>query len=155
MLKKVIYFSIILTIVIAIIILVAKVILQNNFNKVVEQTTLITKNSQGRNARIREVNSTLDYISQIQDNFIAWSYLFEDLSKNINDQVIFRAIKVDKENRKIDFKGIAQTRESLLVLKEGLENSDLFLNVDFPIKNILEKENINFEIKAELNIEGI
>ena len=43
----------------------------------------------------------------------------------------------------VDLAGI---RESLLELKEYLENSPDFSNVNFPIKNLIEKNNINLYI---------
>ena len=88
-LKRTIFLLIVITIFVAIIFLVSKIILQNSFNKIVEQTTLITKNSQGRNTKIREINIKINYVDEIQNNYIEWSYLLEDLAKNINNNIIF------------------------------------------------------------------
>ena len=155
MLKQANYILIIITIFIAIIILVAKIILQNNFNKVVEQTTLITRESQGQNIKIRDINDRLNYIGKIQDNFITWSFLFKELADNVNNDISFYSIKINKERKEIDLRGIAKSRNSLLVLKKSFDNSDIFLDIDFPMKNILEKEDINFEIKASLDLDKI
>jgi len=155
MLKKVNGILIVITVFIAIIILSAKVILQNNFNRIVEQTTLITRSSQGHNAKIREVNARLNYVDDIQNNFIAWSYLLEDIAGSVDDNIKFNLIKVNKEEEEIILKGVARSRNNLLALKEGLEDSEIFANIDFPIKNILEKEDINFEITVKLNLEKI
>lgn len=155
MLKRAIFLLIIITIFIAIIFLVSKIILQNNFNKIVEQTTLITKNSQGRNTKIREINIKINYVDEIQNDYIEWSYLLEDLARNINNNIIFNLINIDGEEKKIELKGIAISRNSLLLLKDGLDDSDIFINIDFPISNILEKKDINFEIKADINLKSV
>jgi len=155
MLKRAIFFLMIITIFIAIIFLISKIILQNSFNKIVEQTTLITKSSQGRNTKIREINTKIDYVDEIQGDYIEWSYLVEDLAKNINNDVTFNSIKINREEKNIDLKGVAKSRDSLLLLRQGLDNSSMFANIDFPISNILEKEDINFEIKADLNLANI
>ena len=76
MLKQADYILIIITIFVAVVILVAKIILQNNFNKIVAETTLITKDSQGQNSKIREINTRLSFVEKIQSNFIPWSFLF-------------------------------------------------------------------------------
>lgn len=154
-LKQANYILIIITIFIAIIILIAKIILQNNFNKVVEQTTLITRESQGQNIKIRDINDRLNYIGKIQDNFITWSFLFKELADNVNNDISFYSIKIDKEKKEMDLRGIAKSRNSLLVFKKGFDNSDIFLDIYFPMKNILEKEDIDFEIKASLDLNKI
>ena len=154
-LKRTIFLLIVITIFVAIIFLVSKIILQNSFNKIVEQTTLITKNSQGRNTKIREINIKINYVDEIQNNYIEWSYLLEDLAKNINNNIIFNLIKIDREEKTIELKGIAKSRDSLLLLKDGLDDSDMFININFPISNILEKKDINFEIRADINSRSI
>ena len=68
--KKINLALIVITIIIAIILLAAKTILQVNFNNIVEQTTLVTKNNQGYNNKIKEINSKIDFIEKIQNDFI-------------------------------------------------------------------------------------
>ncbi|MDD5031842.1 MAG: hypothetical protein PHR36_02230 [Patescibacteria group bacterium] len=155
MLKQADYILIIITIFVAVVILVAKIILQNDFNKITEQTTLITKDSQGQNSKIREINTRLSLVEKIQGDFVPWSYLFKDLAGYVNNDINFSLIKVNREKGEIELKGMAGTRESLLALKGGLEQSAIFYDLDFPMKNILEKNDINFEIKAKLNLENI
>lgn len=155
MLKQANYILIIITIFVAVVMLAAKIILQNNFNKIVEQTTLITRDSQGQNSKIREINTRLAFVEKIQNDFTPWSFLFKDLAGYVNGDINFYSIKIDKEKREIDLKGIAKSRRSLLALKAGLGKSDIFSEIDFPMKNILEKTDINFEIKAKINLENI
>ncbi len=143
------------TIVIAIAIITAKIILQNNFNKVVEQTTLITKNSQGRNTEIREINQKLNYIFNIQDDFLRWTFLFDHISDFSKEGMTFKTINIKKEDKTIEFRGVANIRDDLIFFKEGLEVSPIFNNIDFPMSNILEKENISFSIDAEIDLEEI
>jgi len=155
MLKQANYILIIITIFIAVVMLVAKIILQNNFNKIVEETTLITRDSQGKNAKIREINSRLSFVEKIQNDFIPWSFLFKDLGGYVNNDLNFYSIRIDKDRKTIELKGVANSRDSLLSFKSGMEKSNIFSGIVFPMKNILEKENISFEIKADLNLNNI
>jgi hypothetical protein len=152
MLKKISGVLIVVTILCAVIILVAKIILQNNFNKVVEETTLLTKNSQQKNIKVREINSKISYINNMQDDFIPWSFLFEELSLFSEEGVKISSLKINKENKIINLRGVAEERDDLIKLKEGFESSDMFLEVESPIKNILEKTNIDFEINAIVDV---
>ncbi|MBU1160463.1 MAG: hypothetical protein V1768_01755 [Patescibacteria group bacterium] len=151
-LKRFGYILIIITALFAIIILFAKIILQNTFNQVVEQTTLITKNNQSSNKQIKEINTRLDNIEKIQNDFIPWSFLLEDLSQDISSNINFFSIKIDKDKQQIDLKGVAVTRKGLLDFKKSIEESDKFSNIYFPINNLLKENNINFEITAKLVI---
>ncbi len=146
---------IIATIFIAIIILVAKIILQNNFNKVVAETTLIARDSQGRNFKIREINAHLNQVADIQGNFVPWSFVLENIAGYVNNDVVFYLLKLDRETQLIELRGMSGTRQSLLTLKEGIQNSEMFSDIDFPLKNILEKSDIDFIIKAHVNLDKI
>ncbi|MFH1233464.1 MAG: PilN domain-containing protein [Patescibacteria group bacterium] len=150
LIKKMNYVLIIISIVAAIILLVAMIILQNNFIEVVEQTTLVTKNNQGYNNKAREINSKLKFVSTIQNDFVVWSKMIEQISIITPANVSLDLVKLDLTNKNIKLRGIAKQRSGLLELKNNLEKSDAYANIEFPIKNLLEKENINFEINAKL-----
>jgi hypothetical protein len=151
MFKKVSGVLIVITVLCAVIILIAKIILQNNFNKVVEETTLLTKNSQQKNIKVREINSKISYIKKMQDDFIPWSFLFEELSLFSEEGIKINSLKINKEDGTISLRGVAEERNGLIKFKEGFEDSDIFLEVESPIKNILEKKDIDFEINAVVN----
>jgi len=152
LIKKVNYLIIIITIITAIVLLVAKVILQNNFNKIVEQTTLVTINNQSYNSKIREINSKLKFIANIQNEFVAWSKIVNDLSIMTPSNITFYRLNFDLATKTVKINGKAGERSGLLELKDNLEKSGNYSDIQFPLKNILEKENINFEINAKLNI---
>lgn len=150
--KKVNLTLIIIAIVIAIVLLTAKTILQSKFNSIVEQTTLVTKTNQGYNNNVREINDKLNFISKIQDDFIPWSGLLVSLAEITPNGINLSYLKLNAADRTIKIKGKALRRESLLNFKDRLEKMPFLLKIEFPIKNILEKENINFEINSALDL---
>lgn len=146
---------IIITIVIAIILLVAKIILQAKFNDVVSQTTLVTKNNQGYNNNVRGINNKLSFIGKIQDEFIPWSNLIKNLAEITPSDIYFYYVKLDGPGKTIKIKGKAGLRNSLLNFKDKMAAAGYFKEIEFPIKNILEKENIDFEINAKLDLTNL
>ncbi len=50
-----------MTIAVAIILLAARLILQNNFNNIVAQATLVSRNNQCYNIKVREINNKLNW----------------------------------------------------------------------------------------------
>ncbi|MFA5359413.1 MAG: hypothetical protein WC349_00425 [Patescibacteria group bacterium] len=153
--KKVNLALIIITIFIAIILLIAKAILQVNFNNIVEQTTLVTKNNQGYNNKIKEINSKINFVEKIQGGFVPSSNLLKTIADVTSKNINLYYLKINFLEQTIKIKGRANLRENLLDFKQKMEATTIFRDIDFPIKNILEKENIDFEINAKINLANI
>lgn len=155
LIKKTNYSFVIAAIIFAAVLLFAKFILQNNFNEIVAQTTLVTKNSQAYNNKVRGINSQLALAAQIQNDFTAWSVLLEELAAKTPAEVNFSYVKIDKMAETIKIRGRVRSRDALLVFKNNLENSAAFTDIDFPVKNILKQKDIDFEISAKLDLDKI
>lgn len=155
LIKKINLTLIIIAIVAAITLLAAKTMLQSSFNNIIDQTTLITKNNQGYNSKIKDINGKIDFVEKIQNNFIPWSNLLKTVAAITPEDIGLYYLKINLAEPAIKIKGKAGRRESLLDFKQSLEAAAIFQEIDFPIKNILEKENINFEINAKINLAGL
>lgn len=132
---------------------ISKGLIQENFNRIVDETTLITKNSQGYNQKVKEINTKLNGISKIQDEYIPWSYFLETIALNTPNDLKFNSINISQSDKTIKITGYSATRASLLDFKAFMENDKSFKNVDFPLKNIMQKNDINFAINANLDID--
>lgn len=155
LIKKINLSLIIITIVAAMALLAAETMLRLEFNNIIDQTTLITKNTQGHNNKIREINNKIDFVKKIQSNFVPWSDLLKTVAAIMPKDISLYYLKINLATQTIKIKGQAGQRESLLDFKQKMEAAAVFQNIDFPIKNILEKENIDFEINAELNLQNL
>ncbi|MBA3047431.1 PilN domain-containing protein [Patescibacteria group bacterium] len=151
-LKKMSSFIIIAMVIIAITLLIAKLIMQNHFNKIIEQGALITKSSQSYNAEARDINFQISQISQIQNEFTEWSLLLENLAAKTPEDISLSNVKISGDPSLISIKGLAGSRDNLLLFKKSLEDSPVYSDIKFPLQNIMQKENINFEISASLNL---
>jgi len=153
--KKINLTLIIITIIAAIILLAAKTILQAKFNDIVDQTTLVTKNNQGYNLKIRDINSRIDFVEKVQNDFVPWSSLLKTIADITPNDISLNYLKINYEKKTIKIKGNAGLRQSLLNFKQKMETTTIFEDINFPIKNILEKENIDFEIDAKINLANL
>lgn len=153
--KKINLTLIVITIVVAIILLIAKTILQVKFNDIVDQTTLVTKNNQGYNLKIRDINNRINFVEKVQNDFIPWSNLLKTVADITSNDIGLNYLKINLADQTIKIKGKAGLRDSLLDFKQKMEAATIFKEIDFPIKNILEKENINFEINAKINLPNL
>lgn len=134
----------------ALILLLSKYILKSHFIDTVNQSTLVTSNIKNYNNQIKTINEQIEAITSIQDDYVAWSDLISYLSKNLDDGIKLKQLKIDGVNGNMQISGNADTRESLLKFKSSLENNKNIGNINFPIKNLLEKNNIDFEISAKI-----
>lgn len=151
-LKKVTCYFFLITIIYSIILLSARYLILNKFDEIVAQTTLITKNTQSYNNRVKEINDQVDFIFEAQSNFIRFSCFLNDLKNFGGQSVKIEQLKFSREKNLIIIRGKSNQRTALLAFKEKLENSGLFQNVDLPLKNLLTKEDIDFEITALVDL---
>ncbi|MFH1255375.1 MAG: PilN domain-containing protein [bacterium] len=139
----------------ATILLTAKIILQIKFNDTVNQMTLVTKNNQGYNNKVRVINGKINFAEKVQNDFVPWSNALKIISEITPIGINLNYLKINLGEQSVKIKGKAGLRENLLDFKQNMENSEIFKDIDFPIKNILEKENIDFEINSKINYERL
>lgn len=152
MIKNLIIIILLFIIIGAITLLTSKAVLQNHFNDIVDQTTLITKSVTAFNTDIKTFNQQLRDVENIQKENVAWSNFLIDFSQLVPDGINVHNLTINKSEAEIFISGLAQTRNNLLILKDSLENSDLFFETAIPLENLLKKENITFNIKSGINI---
>lgn len=135
-----------------IILLIAQMIIQNSFDQAVSQGALVTQEYGVLNQKVHLANQKVEFLSGIQNKFIIWSPKFSALSSLVPQGIELYAINVNNASREVQITGHAETRNNLLLYKQNLEQSSVVRSVELPIENILESQNINFNIKGKLAI---
>lgn len=126
-----------------------------NFYEVVNNTSFLMQTNIENPIEIREVNLKIKEASRIRDNSFAWLETLDIISQNLPRNVYVESLKIDKEEERMTLKGVALTRQSLVYLRENLENSENFSDLKFPLENILKKEDIHFEVEAGVKTDKI
>ena len=129
----------------------SKFYLQSYFKETIEKSAHASKNTEDYLKKVKEVNNKIDYITNIQDNDIDWTNMVLHISKTINNDIKINKINISKTNDTLSLSGNAKTRNSLLLLKTSLEKYENFSEIKLPIKNLLEKNDIEFEIITTVN----
>ena len=141
----------------AIALLLTKMALQNNFNQIVEQTTLTPRYGNLFNKDIRLFNKRLNAVAEIQEEYTSWSDLIYQLTRLVPPNISLTNISfspAEKSQEQILITGQAKTRDDLLAFKNNLESSTFLSEVNVPLDNLLKKDDISFSIKARLNLEN-
>lgn len=149
--KNITLFFVFLTAVVGIIFLLGDITLQT-YVKHSGNNKLVTRNNyRNLDEQVKEAETKINNVMTIQENFINWSKLIEDIISKTNDNIIFKKITINRDKSELNLSGNAKTRVDLIELKESFKNSDSYLTIDFPIENILEKNDINFNILMIIN----
>lgn len=142
----------------ATILLIARLILEDNFAETIGQTSLISRNPAENKTNI-EINKKIELAKQVQSDYIAWSRLIINFSKLVPNGVEISSFNVNPcpkiDEWTINIVGKAANRNDFLTFKENLlKAKDLFQKeIDIPITNLFEKENINFNININIKKE--
>lgn len=142
----------------SIILTIAKTILEKNFKEITNQVNLIAKDSQSLNQNIKIFNNNLELIDKIQKEFLPYSQILTELNQIIPPGIVIDSLNLEKNKSTngllIKIKGRAELRENFLEFKNKLEAKSQFSQIEYPIANLLEKENVNFELSFNLNYEN-
>ena len=148
-LKKIYIILILLLAVYISFIFAAKFLLNMHLDKTIQQAGQITKSTENYNKTVKDINNQLNYVAEIQTNDIRWSKLIALLGQSTNPSMKIYQLDISKDSKLIKINGFSRTRDALLKFKDNLEKSNYFSQIDFPLQNILQKENINFEINLK------
>lgn len=135
----------------AITVLFALFFIQQYFVETINKTNIITKSTENYTNKVNETNNQISTMTNIQNEFVKWSSLLKILSENISDGISLNQLTLSREKNTIHLSGTAAARDDLLKLKDFLDRLDFFHQINFPISNLLERNNINFEISAQIS----
>lgn len=118
----------------------------DNFFDVVNNTSFLMQTQVENPIEVKKVNRRINNVEDIQSRSFTWIGVFDAISHNMPRDIYIESLEIDKQKNKVSMQGIALTRQSLVYLKENLENSSQFTDMKFPLENILKKKDIHFDI---------
>lgn len=152
--KKFLGIVILYTIFLAIVMLVARLILENNFQRIVSETTLVTKENRKIEQQIVKMNKQIGAAKSIQKSTIPWADFMIAFGGLVPDKVVINSLKFESAaGNRSTINGHADTREALLAFEKRLKETPYFEKVDLPFKNKQEKSDIYFTITVTINPE--
>ncbi|MBT4120530.1 MAG: hypothetical protein HOA57_04780 [Candidatus Magasanikbacteria bacterium] len=148
--KNILEFILIILSIGGIVLLGGQMVLEDFSNELNSALSNLQNQNADTNKEIKKINSTLVLIDKIQKEFEPISYLVPELAIAIPDDVLLKTINIDKGNKTILIDGYSPTREILLDLQESLSSISWIDEVEIPISQLTEKENINFSFQANI-----
>lgn len=106
------------------------------------------KNLKEYEDKFREINMKTSSIAKFQERHLYWSALFYNLSNLIPEGVFINGLST--KDYQVSLTGKAKTRENLLSFQEKIKASDCFSEVNVPLSNLVNRENVDFQIDFKL-----
>jgi len=102
-------------------------------------------------SEIKEVNTKTSQIEKIQEGQLDWFNFF----KKINDQFSsnIEIEKIATLNYQVLLSGKANSRDDLISFKENMEKESCFSDVNLPLSNLVERNNVEFQIDFKIKKE--
>jgi Tfp pilus assembly protein PilN len=94
--------------------------------------------------KFKTLNEQINNVMQVSNGQIYWSLLFKKISNLVFPGVTVDAISTN--DYAITLNGTAASRDDLVLFKEKLENESCFSQVDLPISDLVNKDNVGFQI---------
>jgi len=142
----------ILSAVLGITLLICNFILMRNFIQLSDSSLSVIKSSNLVDKHVGQINENLKDINKIQNEYTDWVQTLLAINNLIPQyEIQVTNLEIDHLRKKAYLEGKALTREKFLELKQSLEESELFAEIESPLSNILYSKNLNFRLDINLN----
>lgn len=126
--------------------------LLTEYNNTALSTTLVNRENSTRNRQARETNNIIRRFNRAAAGYAPLTPELKDIINTLPDGIKLSQISIDRQQNEINLTGTAQTRAALLDYEKIVKGYPWLKNISSPVSQLFEKENINFEINAELGL---
>jgi hypothetical protein len=123
--------------------------LSSNVEKALQKEVVFPVEVAETREKAKFFNEAVAQMYKIQSTSPLWQKVFSEVEKYANIGISVSQISADEKGT-VSFSGIATSRDSLIFLKNQISGSDVLNIEQLPLSLFLNKENINFTIKAKL-----
>lgn len=104
------------------------------------------------NQEITQINKNLKKIDIAQTDIVNWPGYLHQIFSIKSEGVVLSGLDIQKNSQTLLLQGRASTREALLALLKNLETLTFLKEIDLPPSALTAKQDIDFNIKAELSL---
>lgn len=100
---------------------------------------------------IKDFNKSLLMLNNINAAYFDLSAVLYNLSLLMPNNARLYSFQISEETKELKTQGVVPWREDILSLQSNLEKSEFFSNIEFPLSNFTQKENVDFYFSAKVN----
>jgi Tfp pilus assembly protein PilN len=151
--KNMLAFATVYLIIVGITLLSARYVLQREFTRIVNETTLVTAENRKTETAVRQLNAQIDSAQKLLERQPAWSPFLVRLSSHIPPGIRLTDISVNAKGDSV-IEGISPNRLSLQQLKSNLEKAPGLKKVDLPLATLLTPGETTFTIHFTVDLKA-
>lgn len=126
-------------------------LLNEQVSMLAKRSEEVNKNYFFYNQEVANINEQLEHINKATYNYSVLTPYLHELIDTLPGAIQLKSIILDaKTGGSSAISGVATDRNALLNYKEILENIDWIAHFDLPTSQLIQKENINFNIVLEI-----
>src|SRR3989338_3848011 len=126
------------------------IFLENDFIILAESAAAINREYYEHNQDAKKINDLIKNINLASQNFAPISPKLKELINSLPNDVKLNYIQLDRQAQTLTITGMATTRAALLGYQDILNKISWITRVETPVSQLFQKNNINFEFKAQL-----
>lgn len=134
----------------AICLMLSIVLLQIYFSGISSNIVNVNNKYTTQSKDIIAINKTVQKIDRIQQQYHPVTPTIIAVTDLLPNGIILNTLNIDYEKKTISFSGLADTRQNFLDFQKTLNESEMFLHAESPVSDLTKKENIAFNINANL-----
>ena len=132
-------------------VLFAHVMLRRELSLMKESTDrLVTYNNHvaksGLSQNVKQFEDQIKILQKIRPQDMRWSPALAAVFSILPSGIALHSLEGTAENRTVVISGTADDRSQLLAWRDALQSLDLVESIDLPLENLLEKNNISFQL---------
>jgi len=128
--------------------LAVRMMLKGTYDDLASRSVAEPDESRVITADIKKINDYLKRIDGLEQRFVPWSKILEELTSFIPKGTKLSSLRVDQAG-KIYISGIAKDREDVIALQSRLEGSKTFTEIKAPLSNILQQTDVKFDFEMK------
>jgi Tfp pilus assembly protein PilN len=125
-------------------------ILVGTLQNLVNSSLLVGRETPPFTEEIREINKLTNNIKKAGKDYVPTTPLVLDVVRTLPPGVRLVTFDLDMTEKTLVLTGVATTRQDLLGYQETLKEIEWVKSVKAPASQLFEKENLSFEIRAEV-----
>ncbi len=125
-------------------------LLTQHLDILAQSTTIVSRDFSRPHQTVVKMNSLIKALQRAGDGFAPLSPYLVELSMTLPADIRLTMINFDRSEQRLTIAGLAKTRAALLSFQAALHQLSWLGTVSTPTSQLLQKDNIPFEIKAQL-----
>lgn len=101
-----------------------------------EKQVLKTSDNEMLKQKVDELNNQINLIKSMDGQHYYWSKALVEVGNLLPTDISLDSLSMDRTTGKVDIKGTAADRESVLKFWANIHKSEIFRNVNFPLENL-------------------